>query len=133
MKTEHAIDAGNTAITGNFDISLPAPNGATLRITGYVYAGEDVASLNDRMDVCRGAVLRQQQILEKPILEEKIKMLHDQEMHVEKAYLELLEKNSSRKLPASEEQHLKNYPLQLKQIKAEIAKGEDKLEAIKAA
>ena len=133
MKTEHAIDAGNTAITGNFDISLPAPNGATLRITGYVYAGEAVDSLHARMDVCRDALLRQQQVLEKPVLEEKVKMLKEQEDHVNKAYLDLLEKNNTRKLPASEEQHLKNYPLQLKQIKAEIAKGEDKLEAIKAA
>ena len=73
------------------------------------------------------------QVLEKPVLEEKVKMLKEQEDHVNKAYLDLLEKNNTRKLPASEEQHLKNYPLQLKQIKAEIAKGEDKLEAIKVA
>jgi hypothetical protein len=131
--SKEVMDIGAAPITGNFEITLPAPNGASLRITGYVYAGEAEDSLNDRMDVCREALLRQQQVLEKPVLEEQLKMLKDQEVHVEKAYLDLLEKNNVRKLPASEAQHLQNYPLQLKDLKARIAKGEDKLKAIEAA
>jgi hypothetical protein len=123
----------DTPITGNFEIMLPAPNGASLKITGYVYFGESQESLNARIDVCRESLLRQQQVLEKPVLEERVKMLKDQETHVEKAYLDLLEKNKKRTLPSTELQHLQNYPVQLKQIKAEIAKGETKLEQIAAA
>jgi len=129
---EKEMDVGNAPIMGNFEINLPAPNGASLRITGYVYAGEAMDSLNERMDICRDALLRQQQVLEKPVLEERVKMLKDQEVHVEKAYLDLLEKNKKRTLPSAEAQHLQNYPTQLKQIKVEIAKGEAKLETIGA-
>jgi hypothetical protein len=129
---KETIDTGSAPITGNFEITLPAPNGASLRITGYVYAGEDNVSLNDRMDVCRDSLLRQQQVLEKPVLEERVKMLKEQEAHIEKAYVDLLEKNKKRTLPSAEAQHLQNYPTQLKQIKAEILKGEAKLETIGA-
>jgi len=130
---KEVMDIGAAPITGNFEITLPAPNGASLRITGYVYAGEDTVSLHERMDICREALLRQQQVLEKPVLEERVKMLKEQEAHIEKAYLDLLEKNNVRKLPVSESQHLQNYPTQLKQIKAEISKGEEKLKAIEVA
>jgi hypothetical protein len=123
-------DMSTTPITGNFEITLPAPNGASLRITGYVYAGESQESLNQRIDLCRESLLRQQQVLEKPVLEERVKMLEDQEVHIEKAYVDLLEKNKRKTLASAEGQHLQNYPTQLKQIKAEIVKGRAKLELI---
>lgn len=124
---------GSAAILGNFEITLPAPNGASMRITSYLYEGESQESLDQRMDTCRESLLRQQQVLEKPILEEKVKMLKDQEKHVEQAYADLLEKNKKRTLPSAEEQHLRNYPAQLKQIRQEIVKGLLKLEQIAAA
>lgn len=132
-KMHEELGIGGAAIMGNFDFSLPGPNGATLRITGYVYEGEELADLHKRMDVCREALTRQQTVLEKPLLEERLVGLLAQKEHVAKAYLDLLEKNKTRPLPASEAQHLKNYPLQIKQIDDEIAKGSTKLAAIEAA
>ena len=64
-----------TPVLGNFSISFPAPNGAQLSISGYVYADESIESLNDRMDTCREALRRQQDILERPVLQEKLEML----------------------------------------------------------
>ena len=125
-----AIDTGSLPITGNFEITLPAPNGASLRITGYAYAGEDIESLNKRMDVCRDALTRQQSFLEKPVLEERVKMLKTQQEHVEKAYIELLEKNKAGRMASAERQHLQNYPIQLKQLREELTKGETKLAAL---
>lgn len=121
------MDEQATAILGNFQINLPAPNGATMSISGYMYAGESLESLNERMDMCREALVRQQAVLERPVLEEKLAMLERTAEQIEKAYLELLEQKKRKSLPSQQEQNLKNYPVQLKQIRDEIAKAQDKL------
>lgn len=127
-KTNHSA-----AILGNFDMSMPGPNGATLRITGYMYEGDTDVDLNGRMDACRKALQRQQEILEKPVLEARVKMLTQQEDHVAKAYLELMEKSKHKTINGPDAAHLKNYPEQLKQLREEIVKGEAALLAIKSA
>jgi hypothetical protein len=117
----------NTAVLGNFQINLPAPNGASVSISGYVYADESKESLDDRMDLCREALVRQQSILERPVLEEKMEMLVRTGEQIERAYLELLEQKKRKTLPSAQEQNLRNYPTQLKQIREEIDKARAKL------
>lgn len=116
-----------TPVLGNFSITLPAPNGAQLSVSGYVYADESEESLNARMDVCREALRRQQDILERPLLEEKLAMYERTEAQIEKAYLDLLEQAKRKTLPSAQKQHLDNYPVQLKQIRDEMAKARAKL------
>ncbi|ENZ77479.1 MULTISPECIES: hypothetical protein [Ralstonia] len=116
-----------TPVLGNFSISFPAPNGAQLSISGYVYADESIESLNDRMDTCREALRRQQDILERPVLQEKLDMLVRTEAQIEKAYLDLLEQAKRKTLPSAQKQHLDNYPVQLKQLRDEIAKARVKM------
>lgn len=116
-----------TPVLGNFSITLPAPNGAQLSVSGYVYADESEESLNARMDVCREALRRQQDILERPLLEEKLAMYERTEAQIEKAYLDLLEQAKRKTLPSAQKQHLDNYPAQLKQIRDEMAKARAKL------
>lgn len=116
-----------TAVLGNFSLTLPGPNGASMQISGYMYAGESLDSLNERMDTCRDALVRQQQSLEIPVLEERIVQLERQKQDVERAYADLLEKQKARTLASAEKPHLANYPHMIKQIDDEIAKGRSKI------
>lgn len=121
------MDQPTTAVLGNFSFTFPAPNGAQLSVSSYMYANESLESLNARMDVMREALIRQQGILEQPVLEEKLAMLVRTEEQIERAYLELLEAKKRKTLPSQQEQNLKNYPVQLKQIRDEIEKAHAKL------
>ena len=123
-----------TAVLGNFAINLPAPNGASVSISGYVYEAESLDSLNERMDTCREALLRQQAILEIPELSKKIEMLETMLVQHQKAYAALLEKKKLRtKLASAEESQLTNLPTQIKSITDELEKGKSKIAEVKKA
>jgi hypothetical protein len=119
-------------VLGNFQINLPGPNGASMSISGYIYGGESKESLDERMDLCRESLIRQQQSLEIPVLEEQLSQLDRQKEVVQKAYKDLLEnKTSGKKLSSQDQAALSNYPQQLKFIQAEMDKGRAKIEAVK--
>ena len=120
-----------TAVLGNFSVTLPGPNGATLQISGYVYENESKESLDDRFDLCRSVLERQQQALEIPVLEERMTQLERQKGDVERAYADLLEKQKRKQLPSAEQPHLKNYPHMLKQLDEELQKGKAKIASVK--
>lgn len=122
-----------TAVLGNFSLTLPGPNGASMQISGYLYADESIDSLNERMDTCREALARQQQALEIPVLEERIVQLERQKQDVQRAYADLLEKQKAKKLASAEQPHLKNYPHMLKNLDEEIEKGRAKIAAVQKA
>lgn len=123
----------DTAVLGNFQINMPGPNGASLSISGYVYDGESQESLIERMDLCRDALSDQQLKLEIPVLEERLSQLERTKEQVMTAYKDLLEKQRAKKLASAEQPHLRNYPLQIKQIDEEIEKGKAKIAAVKKA
>jgi hypothetical protein len=113
-----------TAVLGNFQINLPAPNGASVSISGYLYDSESLESLNGRMDVCREALVRQQAILELPEIEKKIEMYETMLDQHRKAYAALLEKKRGKtRLASQEEAQLTNLPIQVKSIEVELEKG----------
>jgi glutamate mutase epsilon subunit len=123
-----------TAVLGNFQINLPAPNGASVSISGYVYEAESLESLNERMDTCREALLRQQAILEIPVLEKTIeaqaRMLEDHR----KAYADLLERSKAKyKLTSQEQAQMTNLPVQIKQIEKYLEEGQAKIASVKKA
>jgi len=123
-----------TAVLGNFQINLPAPNGAAVSISGYVYESESLESLNERMDTCREALLRQQAILEIPVLEKaieaQVKMLEDHR----KAYADLLERSKAKnKLTSQEQAQMTNLPVQIKQIEKYLDEGKAKIASVKKA
>lgn len=122
-----------TPVLGNFSITLPAPNGASLQISGYVYADESKDSLDGRIDTMREVLVRQQQALEIPVLEERIAQLERHKEDIMKAYADLLEKQKRKTLPSAEQSHLKNYPTQLKHIDDELEKGKAKIAAVRKA
>lgn len=122
-----------TAVLGNFQINMPGPNGASLSISGYLYSDESKDSLDERMDLCRESLVRQQQALEIPVLEERMVQLERTKAQIMEAYADLLEKNKRKTLPSAEASHLKNYPTQLKHIEEEIEKGKVKIASVKKA
>lgn len=123
-----------TPVLGNFQINLPGPNGASLSISGYVYADESLESLNQRMDTCREALLRQQSTLEIPVLEENIAQMSRQLEVTQKAYKDLLEKKTgNQKMSSQDQAALANYPQQIKFIQSEMEKGRSKIELVKKA
>ncbi|SRR5260370_402124 len=122
-----------TAVLGNFQINLPGPNGASMSVSGYMYADESKESLDDRMDTLRESLLRQQQALEIPVLEERLTQLERTKAQILEAYADLLEKNKRKTLPSAEASHLKNYPTQIKHIDEEIEKGKSKIASVKKA
>lgn len=122
----HAIDTGSAPITGNFEISLQAPDGAALRITGYVYAGEASDSLNERIDVCREALLRQRRKLEVPALQKTMEANEDLLTQMKSAYAGLLEsKQSGKKMTSQELTQLSNAPVQIKDMERRMQAGKD--------
>lgn len=123
----------NTPVLGNFSITLPAPNGAQLQISGYMYADESKESLDERIDTMREVLVRQQQALEIPVLEERIAQLERTKGDIERAYFDLLEKQKKKTLPSAEVQHLRNYPTQIKHIDEELAKGREKIAKVRVA
>ncbi len=124
-----------TAVLGNFQINLPAPNGASISISGYVYESESLDSLNERMDTCREALLRQQAILEVPVLEKEIQALERMLEDHQKAYADLLERSKAKvKLTSQDEASMRNLPVQIKEIQKKMGEGKSKVaEAKKAA
>jgi hypothetical protein len=120
-----------TAVLGNFSITLPGPNGSSLQISGYVYEGESKESLDARMDISREVLERQQSALEIPVLEERMVQLERQKGDVERAYADLLEKQKRKQLASAELPHLKNYPHMLKQLDEEMQKGKFKIASVK--
>ena len=123
-----------TAVLGNFQINLPAPNGASVSISGYVYESESLESLNERMDTCREALLRQQAILEVPVLEKEVEALERMLEDHRKAYADLLERSKSKaRLTSQDDASMRNLPVQIKQIEKKLTEGQSKIASVKKA
>ncbi len=120
----------NKQIDGSFEIILDAPNGAKLRFSGYSFISDTEESLNNRIDTCRNVMIRQRNIMEKPIIENNLTILRDQVEKQKKAYASILEKQGNGKIASNEKVHLDNYPVQIKQLEKQILEGEKKLSEI---
>lgn len=120
---------GAVAVLGNFSITLPAPNGSQLSVSGYVYADESQQSLNDRMDLCRQSLERQQRMMEIPLLEAQIEQVEKAKVDIEHAYVDLLErkKKTSNSLSSVDQANLKNYPAQVKSLDQQLEKARKKI------
>ena len=117
------------AVIGNFSFTLPAPNSAQLSVSGYLYSGESKESLDDRMDVCRESLMRQQRLLEIPVLEAHLEQLEKARTDIMAAYADLLERQklAPKSMPSQEQANLKNYPMQLKSLEQQLGKAQQKI------
>jgi hypothetical protein len=123
--TAPAQNPANNAITGNFTIQATLPNGKTMNISGYVYDGETVESVNDRVDLFHDILDRQRVRSEIPELEAKrdqtvaaLGQMRDVMANLDK------KKSEGVKLTSQEKQTLENLALSVKHAQENIQKGE---------
>lgn len=123
--TSSAQNPASNAITGNFTIQATLPNGKTMNISGYVYDGESIESVNDRVDLFHDILDRQRVRSEIPELEAKrdqtvaaLGQMRDVMTNLDK------KKSEGVKLTSQEKQTLENLALSVKHAQENIQKGE---------
>lgn len=118
------MDTQNTAITGNFNMTAQMPNGRTVAVAGYIYDGESIQSLNERMDSLYASMERQRRKAELPELELKLEQLMKAAEQHNDAYEKLVDRQKSGdKLSSQEKMAMTNYPVSIKHIMEEVDKG----------
>lgn len=132
MDDKKPIGTGDKAIIGNFNLQAQLPNSRTISIAGYVYEGEALASLNDRLDICQEAIDRQRFRCEIPELEiareQRVTALRQMEEHM--SGIEQKERDG-KKLTSQERMTLQNMQVNLKKVNEDIEKGDKAIASAK--
>jgi hypothetical protein len=123
---------GNRLIVGNFNMQIQMPNQASISTTGMIYLDDDAPTLNNRMDMFRAVIQRQQEIAEIPTLEANIEA-HDRQIEQLETQLEIVNKKqkSGKKLVSAEQQNVDNLPGALKHLFESREKGIRKIADLK--
>lgn len=121
-----AMDTAKAPITGSFTLTAQMPNARSIQITGYVYEGESLESLNSRMDLLQAAIERQRIRCEIPELEAKLEQTIEG-LAQHKAVLADLERekqaSGKTKLASAKEQQLGNISRNITMLLDQIDKG----------
>ena len=112
-------------VTGNFSIQATMPNGKTINVSGYLYEGESVESVNTRVNLFHDIVDHQRTRSEIPELEARrdqgINALKDMKNVLEN--LEAKQKNGA-KLTSQEKLTIQNLGTNIVRVSEDIEKGE---------
>ena len=112
-------------VTGNFSIQATMPNGKTINVSGYLYEGESVESVNNRVNLFHDIVDHQRTRSEIPELEARrdqgIQALS--QMKDVLAGLEAKQKNGG-KLTSQEKLTIQNMGTNITRVSEDIEKGE---------
>lgn len=117
---------GDVKVIGNFNLTAQLPNGRGIQVAGYIYDGEGLASVNDRMDMLQEAIERQRARCEIPELEAKreqcIKALEQL-----RDVLGTLEDKKTRfgKLSSQETLTYNNHSTNIRNLDEQIKKGDE--------
>lgn len=116
---------GNPAIIiGNYNLTAQLPNGRSINVAGYLYEGEGLSSINDRLDLCQEAIERQRYRCEIPELEGKREAMVRALEQVKESLAELeTRQQQGKKLTSQEQMNLRNAGINVKKIAEEIDKG----------
>lgn len=71
-KQEEQTTLSGALVTGNFTIQATMPNGKSMNVSGYLYEGESVESVNQRVSLFQDIVDFQRTRAEIPELELKV-------------------------------------------------------------
>lgn len=117
-------DVSDKAVMGNYQLTATMANGKTFNVSGYLFSGESVESINGRVDLLHEVMDRQRVRAEIPELEivreNKITHLSQQE----KVLAGLLEqKANGEKLTSSQKQLIENMSVSITALKSDIDKG----------
>lgn len=114
------------AITGNFQLDATLPNGKRFSVSGYIYDGESIESVNSRVDLLHDVLDRQRTRAEIPELEAKRDqiILGLNQMKDVMAQLEKKKNMEGKKLTSQEKLTLENMQATIIKAQLDIEKGE---------
>lgn len=132
--SDHTAQTAAQAVTGNYQLTVQMPDGKNLVISGYLYDGESVESINDRLDLIAGVADRQRTMAEIPELEKKLKAAHDRLREYREFCAALVAKQQSnpKQLSGQEKQQLDAMDVNIKKLSEDIAEGERVIAECKA-
>jgi len=112
-------------ITGNFNLTATlGSSGRTMQMAGYLYYGEDQASIEDRIAMMRSIMEKEQTLAVIPELEAKREQMIKGMEQAREVLAELLEKqNSGHGLSSQERMNIKNMQVNIEKVAKEIDKG----------
>lgn len=122
------------AITGQFSLTaqLAGNSGRTMGITGYIYDGESLESLNSRLDMLQEVIERQRVRAEIPELEAKREQMIKgmQQAREILSDFETRVKNGD-SLSSQERMNMKNMRVNIAKVTEEIDKGAEAIQEAK--
>jgi chromosome segregation ATPase len=117
--------APGTAVTGNFQLNAQMLNGKTFSVSGYLYDGESVESVNQRVDHLHDVMDRQRTRAEIPDLEAKFDQTTKQLQQMKEVMADLERKrNDSGKLSSQEKLTLQNMGQSIVTVQENLVKGD---------
>lgn len=129
----HTEQTAAQAVTGNFQFDVQMPDGKALHLSGYVYDGESVESLNQRLDLMAGVADRQRARAEVPELEKQLVALNDR-LRDYREHLNALvvkQQRAPKTLSGQEKQALDQMDLNIKKLTDDIETGRMRIEEVK--
>lgn len=131
---EKVDDAAVNAVMGNFSLQAVMPGDKTFSVSGYLFSGESVESLNARVDLLHDVIDRQRTRTEIPKLEairdQQIRQLDQMREHM--AGLDARVSGGGKALTSQEKLALKNISESLGKVQADIDKGAEAIAEAKA-
>lgn len=113
-------------IAGNFTMTAQLPNGKSLNIAGYLFAGEGEDDFNQKLDFTARAIDRQRLIAEVPELEAKLQQLIDareQMLNILGTFANVAKAGG--KLSSQQKSSEKTAQDNIKTLDKQIARGEE--------
>ena len=72
MEEKKIIDQSTTPISGTVNLRGTLPNGKEITLQGYLYYGEDIKSINERLDILHDVMDRQRMRASIPLAEAEV-------------------------------------------------------------
>jgi hypothetical protein len=133
MSRPEAIDPAQQPLMGSFTLQAQLPQGKSFTVQGYLYAGEAIESINDRVDLLHDVVDRQRTRAEIPEieaeLEKVLKQLEGNKVHYA---LLLAKRDKGQKLTQQEKQQLDVMDVNNDLFEKNIQKGRERLAEMRA-
>lgn len=130
-KKQESVLSG-ALVTGNFTIQAQLPMGKNITVSGYLYEGESVESVNQRVNLFHDIVDFQRTRAEIPELEAKKDQMVVQLGQMKDVLSELEVKKVNGKLSSQDKQMLINMVNSITKVTEEITKGEKAIADAKA-
>jgi len=123
LRRDQEAPRAATAV-GNFQVNATLPNGRGISFSMYLLEGEDLSSINAKLDLCQEAAERQRFRCEIPELEAKREQMVKgmQQAREVLSELETRHKNGE-SLSSQERMNLKNLQVNIGKMNEEIDKG----------